>query len=172
MTDMDEQHKIFTPVGCPDARCRHEFENIQEFVYGDKPGTGLVGEINKVEAKLKKDISDVKECCKEKIPKGWLWKFIVVFGISIITGGFYVFYRINSSSLEFITRAESVSMHQQLDRDLMEAKLARRLLEERYTNICTQLADIKSAVSQMNKRLDRASNQGFFKGSKEEDNDK
>jgi len=145
---------------CGDVRCKKKLDDLDEFVRGGKePHTGIVGEIEKLWT-----------CCKDKIPKGWIWKFTVVFGIFIISGAYYIIHKVDSSDYEFIgrseaqvihdtIRAESKTLHEAVMKIANENHLTVKIIEERnnqqYANICSQLSKIDQTLAMISRRIDR-----------------
>jgi len=135
-------------VECNDTRCKQKLDDLDLFVRGKEPHSGLIGEIERVLA-----------CCKEKVPKSWIWKFISIFGISIILSAFYLYHKVDSSSLEFMSIPKAQAVHESLSKAITDNKLDNKIIGERnaqqYSNICSQLTKINQELLTMSKRLER-----------------
>lgn len=106
---------------CPDRDCREE----------------LVRLINEAEDLAK----EAKTCAKDKIPKKWLWVFLSVFGLSIMTTGFNVYHEVLGASDKFPTKGEFGKVSEKV-----------AVLESKYPICEKNLEEVKNDVKELQKQ--------------------
>ena len=127
--------------GCPNVDCKENLEErikgVCEYVYGHEAGEDIW-------SKFCRALKEVSECCKAKIPKKWAWVFLATFGLSILTTGYNVYYRVNSAHLEFMPREEAHASHDKVLKEVQTNKITIEVMKAEYAHICQALADLKN----------------------------
>ena len=131
-------------AGCPNEPCKNSHEELRDFVYGKEPGKGkgLQGWIARVET-----------CTLKLVPKAWLWKAAVAFGVVLIMGiaVFYGGVRSNQSASARNTR--DISKHEVEIEELEDISKKNSIHLE---HIKDSLGDIKTAIKEILKEQRRA----------------
>lgn len=130
-------------AGCNDPDCKETLKdrlgNLEMFTFGEKPGEGLMGEIDKVEKVAK----GAKDDAEKRIPKAWLETFIITFGgfilIALVTG----YHTIQSSSSVAIEARNGMRENAEKIQTLEKTFVGQT---ERFNAICDSLNEIKKDV--------------------------
>lgn len=138
---------------CNNLECKENLkgrlDNLELFTFGEKPGEGVMGEVDKAERAAK----DAKDEAEKRVPKAWLGTFVLAFGVFILVAivtGYHTVQSASSTASEARNGTkENAEKIQTLDRTVVAQT-------ERFNAICASLEEIKKDVKHiLRKESDR-----------------
>ncbi len=129
-------------AGCADPDCKNDLKNLKEYTYGKEPGQGLMGKID--EAKSEARTAFV--ATERKVPKVWIWDFILAFGIIILTVFIVGYHTVQMASLVSV---DAKRIGDENQKEIRILSLNDAVMREQYSSIYQSLGDIKAQLEKL-----------------------
>jgi len=117
---------------CTDGECYKTVENLDKYVFGEKPG------------------SEIRTCMLKLVPKTWLWTFLIVFGVSFIGGGVTLYSDVQGGKKD---HAQSVKEDAEMKEDIKEIKAKGEERDKKLTRIETLQETVLEGIGQIQRKL-------------------